>query len=186
VSQSRGELRARRRDLVREAHESVQLAVDDLVVTDLAQGRGVHVDGHGSRLVVDAMDARGGCAERLAGTELVRAALPADREPFADGATGEHVDADARAAVVVESGIARRPPLIEPALRVLVAPEQLERPVTVALERTDLDELGSRASELHALVRREIALAERESFEACTVGHGGILHRRRVSRRSAR
>ena len=164
----------------------MQLAVDDLVVTDLTQGWGVHVDRHGSRLMVDAMDARGGCRERLARTELVRAAWSTNREPFADGASGEHVDPDARAAVVVKSGIARRPLLIQPALRMLVAPEELERSVPVALEGIDLDELGSRAGELHALLRRKVAIAERESFEARLVGHGGILHRRQVSRRSAR
>ena len=186
MSQSRGELRARRRDLVREAHESVQLAVDDLVVTDLAQGRGVHVDGHGSRLVVDAMDARGGCGERLAGTELAHEARPAHGEPLAEGAARKHVDTDARAAVIVESGVAGRPPLVEPALGVRVAPEELERSVTVALERTDLDELRGRASELDALVGREVMVAQRNSVETCPVGHGGILHRRRFARRPPR
>jgi hypothetical protein len=78
-----------------------------------------------------------------------------DDECLAADAACEHVDPDARGAVVVKARVTGLPPVIEPCLRALVAPQQLERPVAIAARRVDLDRLGCGAGELHALLGRE-------------------------------
>jgi len=121
------------------------------------------------------MDACGGGRERLAGLILGDAARPADDEPLGPGVTFEHVNADAGAAVVMEAGVARLPSRVEPGLGMAVAPEQLERPGPAAVERNKVDELGCRASQSRALVRREIVLAGRQGLETGGVDHYFIL-----------
>ena len=56
---------------------------------------------------------------------------PFDDESLGARVTFEYIDADAGAAVVVEACVARLPPLVEPGLRVVVAPEELERPLAL-------------------------------------------------------
>jgi hypothetical protein len=50
--------------------------------------------------------------------------------------------------------------LVEPGLRVRVAPEELERALSAPLERVDVDEHRCGSGELSALVRSEVTLRE--------------------------
>ena len=77
--------------------------------------------------------------------------------------------------MVVEAGVARLPPRVQPALGVVVAPEKLEGPGPAAVERREVDELGRRAGQGGALVRGEIVPAGRKSLEAGRVDHCLIL-----------
>ena len=77
--------------------------------------------------------------------------------------------------MVVEAGVARLPPCVQPALGVVVAPEELEGPGAAAVERREVDELGRSAGQSGTFVRGEIVLAGRESLEAGRVDHRLIL-----------
>ena len=75
---------------------SVQLAVDDFVVPDLAETRRVHVDCHRPTLMVYPVDSRGGRTERVAGSIGMDATGGSpDDERLARCSSLQHVDADA-------------------------------------------------------------------------------------------
>ncbi len=133
------------------------------------------MDGDGTAVVLHAMDARAGERERIAGGVLADAALPSDDERLVARAAFEHMDADTRAAVVVEARIARLPPEVEPGFGVGIAPEELERPLSGSLERAEVDELRGLAGEIGTLVRGEIAIACGKPVEA-GIGHGAFDH----------
>jgi len=164
----------------------MQLTVDDVVVPDLPKGRRVHVDRHGSLLVAHAVDARRGCGERPSCLVLAQLRRCADDERLAADSTLEHVDADARAAMVVEARVPGLGPVIEPGLRVLVAPEELERFVALPLEPVELDQLGGRPGELHALRGSQIVVTQRQGLEASAILHGSILPGCEASRSEGR
>ena len=77
--------------------------------------------------------------------------------------------------MVVEAGVARLPPCVQPALGVVVAPEKLEGPGAAAVEGREVDELGRGAGQSGAFRRGEIVLAGRESLEGGRVDHCLIL-----------
>ena len=117
-------------------------------------------------------------AERLAGSVGMDATGAApDDERLAHGSPLQDVDANARAPVVMEARVPRLPPRVEPCLRVLVAPEELERPFPATLESAQLDTLRRGAREGHALLGSEVVVRERRWFDAVEIGHGFILHR---------
>jgi len=138
------------------------------------------MDSHGTAVVFHAMDSGAGERERLACAVLGDAArTAADPERLVASAPFEHVDADAGTAVVVEAGVTRLPPLIEPGLRMLVSPEELERAFATPLERREVDELGRGAGKSSAFLGRQVMVRRRQSFEAASIDHGFILHRAR-------
>src|SRR5207249_7365434 len=116
-----------------------------------------------------------------AGEVLGHAARAANDEDLVARSPLEHVDADAGVSVVVESGVARLPPGVEPPLRVLVSPQELERPFALALEleRRDVDDLCSRSREARALLGREVLAGSRQCIEARSIDHRCILDRAR-------
>jgi glucarate dehydratase len=157
-----------------------QLAVDDLVVADLADRWGVDVDRHCAPIVLHSVDAVARERERLVRPDLPDPARSVDDEGFVPRSSFEHVDADARAAVIVVAGVARLPPQVQPAFRVLVAPEQLERAVPAAIEGRDIDEPGGGLREIRALFWGELAAGGRERLESLSPGHAFILDRARA------
>jgi hypothetical protein len=165
------------RDLVRPSGVSAQLAVDDLVMPNLAERRRVHVDRHRATLVVHMVDSRSRRRERLTGSIGMDATASPDDERLARSSALQHVDTDARASVVVKARVARLPPRVEPRFRVLVAPQELERPVAGALESAPVDALGHGASQSNALLGSEVVIRQRRCFDAVEIGHVSILHR---------
>ena len=137
------------------------------------------MDGHGAPLVLHPVDPGVRKREGLAGHVLGHAARAADDEDLVARSPLEHIDADAGASVVVESGVARLPPGVEPPLRVLVSPQELERPFALALERRDVDDLCSRSREARALLGREVLAGTRQCLEARSIDHRCILDRAR-------
>ena len=111
------------------------------------------MDGDGSGLVIHAMDALAGEPEGLA------RAIPAclgrlpDGERLVPGAAFDHVDANARASVVVVAGVARLPPQIEPRLRMIIAPQQHRFTGAGAVEPPGIDERGRQPGPFGAFVR---------------------------------
>jgi hypothetical protein len=134
------------------------------------------VDRHRPRSVIHAMNAVRRCRERLPRYEVARVTRPSDGERLAGDPTFEDVDAHARSAVVVEARVSSLPPVIEPGFRVVVTPQELERSLADPLELAEHDQVGRRPRELHALVRREVVVAQRQSEKAGVLGHGAILH----------
>jgi len=136
------------------------------------------MDGHSTALVLHAMDPAAGERKRLAGAVLGDAPCTvADYERLVASATFEHVDADAGTAVVVVARVTRFPPQVEPGLRMLVTPEELERAFAAPLESGEVDELGRRAGKLCAFLGSQVVVGRRQSFEAAAIDHGFILHR---------
>jgi len=136
--------------------------------------------------MVDAMDAGRRRGEGLPCLVVTRMTWPSDDESLAGDMALEDVDANARSTVVVESRVPRLPPVIEPGFGVVVAPEELERSLTDPLARAEHYQIGGRARELHALVGREVVVAQREGLKAGVLGHGGIVHRAEPSRTASR
>ena len=130
-----------------------QLVVHELVMADRHDRWRVDVNRHGTRLVVHAVDAVGTERERLAGAVGADAPGPAHGEGLVRRAALDHEDADARPAVIVESGVPSLPPRVQPRLAVVVAPEQLERARATAGEPARVDARGCRPCELGAFVR---------------------------------
>ena len=156
----------------------MQLAVDDLVVPDLAERRRVHVDRYRATLMVHSVDSRRRRTERLPGFICLDAtgATP-DDERLARSSTLQHMYADARAPVIMEARVSRLPPRVEPRLRVLVAPQELERPFAATLEGAQLDTLRRGAREGHAFLGSKVVIRERRCCDAVEIGHSFILHR---------
>ena len=121
------------------------------------------------------MDARAGKRERLAASVLAEAARLPDDERLVTDATFEHVNADARTPVVVEARVTRIPPRVQPGLRVVGAPQQLEGTLSLPVEGGEVDEQGCRSRECSALLGSEVPVGERQRFEAGNVDHGLIL-----------
>ena len=99
------------------------------------------------------------------------AALPTDHERLVASRAFEHVHADARPGVVVEPGVARLPPQVEPGLGVRCPPEELEGALSRALERVELDQSGRGLCERGALVRGQVVIRVLERVEAAEVQH---------------
>jgi hypothetical protein len=78
-------------------------------------------------------------------------AAPND-ERLARGSAFQHVDTDARASVVVDARVSRLPPRVEPRLRMLIAPQELERPFAATLECAQVDTFCRGARESHAFL----------------------------------
>ena len=138
----------------------MQLVVDHVVVPDLGDRRRVDVDGHRTAVVLHSVDPVTGKREPLASGVLGDVARSADDERLVASAPLQHVDADAGSAVVVEARVPRLPPLVEPGLRVRVAPEELERALSASLERVEIHELGCGSGQRGALLRSEVTLWE--------------------------
>jgi hypothetical protein len=98
-----------------------------------------------------------------------------DDERLAQCSSLQHVDADARAAVVMEACVPRLPPGVEPRLRVLVAPEELGRPRAATVEGVQLDPLRRGAGESHAFLGSEVVIRGLRCFDALELGHGLVL-----------
>lgn len=111
------------------------------------------MDGDGSGLVVHAVDAVAGEPERLTRAVLTRRRRRANGERLVPGAARDHLDADARASVVVVTGIARLPPQIEPRFGVLIAPQQHRLTRAGAVESAWLDQRGCQPGPFRAFVR---------------------------------
>src|SRR5436190_609053 len=111
------------------------------------------MDGDGAGLVIHAVDAVAREPERLARAVLTRLRRAADGERLVPGAAFDHVDADARAGVVVITGIARLPPQIEPRFGMLIAPQQHRLARAGAVEPAGLDLRGRLPGPFRALLR---------------------------------
>ena len=165
-------------DLVRWPGVSAQLTLDDLVVPDFAERRRVHVDRYRATLMVHSVDTRRRRTERLPGSICMDAtgAVP-DDERLARSSTLQYMYADARSPVVMEARVSRLPPRVEPRLRVLVAPQELERPFAATLEGAQLDTLRRGAREGYAFLGSEVVIRERRCCDAVEISHSFILHR---------
>jgi glucarate dehydratase len=135
------------------------------------------VDRDGAAIVLHAVDARAGEREGVAGSVLADATLSADDERLVASSAFEHVDADARARVVVESRVARLPPLVEPRLGVGVPPEELEGALSSSFERGKIDEPCRFPRQRGAVVRGKVVIRALERLETGGVEHGFILNR---------
>ena len=99
----------------------------------------------------------------------------ADGERLVRGLAGQHVHADARAVVVVEAGVARLPPGIQPGLRVRRPPEQARRSGARPVELVELDQRRRRTRQLGALVGLEGPSRLAEPCDRLLVCHAASL-----------
>lgn len=97
---------ALRRRFIRRPRDPLQQALDDLVVADRAQRRGVDVHRDRVGVVGHPVDAGAGEGERGACRVAADAAGAAHRQPLVGDVAGDHVHADRRPVMVVEAGIA--------------------------------------------------------------------------------
>src|SRR5690349_13460454 len=102
-------------------------------------------------------------------------ARTADDERLVPSPAFDHEHADARAAVVMEAGVTRFPPRVEPGLRVVAAPQELEGPLAVSLECRDVDRVCRRACCRGAFLGREVSVGHGERLESCAIEHALIL-----------
>ena len=123
------------------------------------------MDRHRAGRVVHAVDAGAAEREALPGPEPADLPGHAHRERLVRGPSGQHVDADARAVVVVEAGVPRLPPGVQPRLGVRRPPEQSRLARAGAIERARVDVGRRGARELGALGRRQDASGVAQSCD---------------------
>jgi hypothetical protein len=148
-------VRALGRGLVGRSEDALEQAVDDLVVADRAERRGVDVHRDRAGVVVHPVDARTGHGKRVAGAETVHPPRSADRQALVGDAAADHVDADRRAVVVVVAGVTRLAHDVQPGDGVLVLPEHVRGTSLVREQPRSADQVRGSPGSFGTFVRLE-------------------------------